>query len=70
MPDTPPLDTPPSDAAEIDDDDNRQDTLLVPPPNFRERLAAAERARAAEARQSLNFPTLASKDAFPVNESD
>jgi hypothetical protein len=33
-----------------------EDTLIVPPPSFRERLLAAQRARALEARRSVSLP--------------
>ena len=32
------------------------DTLIVPPPTFRERLLAAQRARASEARSTVEIP--------------
>ncbi len=45
-------------------------TLPVPPPNFKERLAAAQRARELQARRAMQFKTppeshLTSKDTEP-----
>ena len=36
--------------------DNGAETLIVPPPGFRERLAAAQRARATNKRASIEIP--------------
>ena len=36
--------------------DDSSDTLIVPPPNFRERLEAARRARENEIRPSVQIP--------------
>jgi hypothetical protein len=41
----------------LEDDDPMSDTLIVPPPNFRERLLAAQKARkASDVRQSVELP--------------
>src|SRR4051812_202850 len=41
----------------MEDDDPMSDTLIVPPPNFRERLLAAQKARkASDVRQSVELP--------------
>ncbi len=37
--------------------DVRSETLIVPPPGFRERLQAAQRARANEIRASIELPS-------------
>jgi hypothetical protein len=44
-----------------DEEDNSSDTLIVPPPNFRERLLAAQRARANGARPGLEIAKPANK---------
>ena len=38
-----------------EDDANPEDTMIVPPPGFRERLIAAQRARTAQNKQSTGF---------------
>src|SRR5258706_15815727 len=41
----------------MEDDDPMSDTLIFPPPNFRERLLAAQKARkASDVRQSVELP--------------
>lgn len=51
MPDKPQSDQTPEEIT-----DNSSDTLIVPPPNFRERLEAARRARENEIRPSVQIP--------------
>ena len=36
--------------------DSPDDTLIVPPPNYRERILAAQKARTSEIRQSVEIP--------------
>ena len=49
-------------------DDDSSDTMIVPPPNFRERLEAARRARENEIRPSVQIP-LPPRD-LPANIDD
>ncbi len=51
-------DKPTNDAAEYSPIDEPQDddTLIVAPPGFRERLLAAQKARTSEIRQSVEIP--------------
>lgn len=57
----------PADDAE---DENGEDTLIVPPPGFRERLLAAQKARTSEIRQSVEIPNPMKKaeDSTPAPE--
>ncbi len=40
----------------LDHDPSPDDTLIVPPPNYRERILAAQKARTSEIRQSVEIP--------------
>lgn len=42
---------------ERDKTDESASTLIVPPPDFKERLAAAQRARELQARRAMQFKT-------------
>jgi hypothetical protein len=57
----------PADDAE---NENGEDTLIVPPPGFRERLLAAQKARTSEIRQSVEIPNPMKKadEGTPVPE--
>jgi hypothetical protein len=54
---------------EADQTEDASSTLIVPPPDFKERLAAAQRARELQARRAMEFktppPTLAQQDVVP-----
>lgn len=53
---------------ELDDElGNDPDTLIVPPPNYQERLEAAQRARANEARGAVEIPNPLVKPSPPAN---
>lgn len=45
-----------SDNPDYDPDFSPDDTLIVPPPNYRERILAAQKARTSEIRQSVEIP--------------
>jgi hypothetical protein len=56
----------PTDDAE---EENGEETLIVPPPGFRERLLAAQKARTSEIRQSVEIPNPMKKAEEPAPES-
>jgi hypothetical protein len=45
-----------SDNPDFDPEASPDDTLIVPPPNYRERILAAQKARTSEIRQSVEIP--------------
>jgi hypothetical protein len=54
----------------LDDNDVRSETLIVPPPGFRERLEAAQRARANEIRASVIVPSQLAKLRQTVSDDE
>ncbi len=53
---------------EMDDKiENGSDTLIVPPPNYRERLKAAQHARSNEVRGAVEIPNPLAKSSTPPN---
>src|SRR5258706_7734736 len=50
--------------------DPNSETLIVPPPGFRERLQAAQRARANEIRASVELPSHLTRSRFVVSEEE
>lgn len=65
MPDKPKPNYPPPDAS-----DDSSDTLIVPPPNFRERLEAARRARENEIRPSVQIPLPPRETPVDIEDED
>jgi hypothetical protein len=49
-----------------DEFEDGTDTLIVPPPNFQERLEAAQRARANEAHRAVEIPNPLAKPSTPA----
>jgi hypothetical protein len=56
MTDKPTNDETENDADSPDREDHSDDTLIVAPPSFRERVLAAQKARTSELRQSVEIP--------------
>jgi hypothetical protein len=52
------------------DEGDPEDTLIVPPPGFRERLLAAQRARSAQNRPSTEFQQPEPSDSDPEEKTD
>ena len=50
--------------------DPNSDTLIVAPPGFRERLQAAQRARANEIRASVELPSHLTRSRFVASEEE
>jgi hypothetical protein len=52
------------------DSENLPETLIVPPPHYRERLQAAQRARASEVRPSTEIPVPSQRLADKPDDTD
>jgi hypothetical protein len=63
-----------SDQPEINESHEEKDvnseTLIVPPPGFRERLQAAQRARANEIRASVELPSNLTRSRFVLEDEE
>ncbi|MCC7450143.1 MAG: hypothetical protein IT324_22185 [Anaerolineae bacterium] len=63
-------DKPISDDERDDELNNDPETLIVPPPNFQERLEAAQRARANEAHGAVEIPNPLTKSTPPPHTEE
>jgi len=63
-------DKPISDDQHDDELEEGPDTLIVPPPNFQERLEAAQRARANEAQRAVEIPNPLAKPSTPAKPEE